>query len=116
MYYLLRKEYNLAVPYLEKGLEYNPNSTQIIGLLADFYSNYLPNTGKYLEYALKGLQLDANSGDSVSISYFHLRLANALIQTGFVDESLKRFCSIRTGICGVRQKRKSARNQTTLIN
>jgi TolB-like protein/AraC-like DNA-binding protein/tetratricopeptide (TPR) repeat protein len=89
MYYLLRKEYNQAVPYLEKGLEYNPNSTQIIGLLADFYANYLPNTGKYLEYALKGLQLDANSGDSVSISYFHLRLANALIQTGFVDESLK---------------------------
>lgn len=89
MFYLLRKEYNQALPYLEKGLEYNPSSTQIIGLLADFYSNNLPNTGKYLEYALKGLQLDANSGDSVSISYFHLRLANALIQTGFVDESLK---------------------------
>lgn len=89
MYYLIRKEYNEALPYLEKGLEYNPNSTQIIGLLADFYASNLPNTGKYLEYALKGLRLDANSGDSVSISYFHLRLGNALIQTGFVDEALE---------------------------
>jgi TolB-like protein/AraC-like DNA-binding protein/Tfp pilus assembly protein PilF len=89
MYYLVRKEYSQALPYLEKGLEYSPNSTQIIGLLADFYDRQLPNTGKYLEYALKGLRLDANSGDSVSISYFHLRLANALIQTGFVDKSLE---------------------------
>ncbi len=89
MYYLIRKEYQEALPYLEKGLEYNPNSTQIIGLLADFYASNLPNTGKYLEYALKGLRLDANSGDSVSISYFHLRLGNALIQTGFVDEALE---------------------------
>jgi len=89
MYYLIRKEYKEALPYLEKGLEYNPNSTQIIGLLADFYASNLPNTGKYLEYALKGLRLDANSGDSVSISYFHLRLGNALIQTGFVDEALE---------------------------
>ena len=89
MYYLLRKEYKEALPYLEKGLEYNPNSNEIIGLLADFYANNLPNTGKYLEYALKGLRLDANSGDSVSISYTHLRLGNALIQTGFVDEALE---------------------------
>ncbi|MCW5910502.1 MAG: helix-turn-helix domain-containing protein [Cyclobacteriaceae bacterium] len=89
MYYLIRKEYKEALPYLERGLEYKPNSTEIIGLLADFYAMSLPNTGKYLEYALKGLRLDASSGDSVSISYFHLRLGNALIQTGFVDEALE---------------------------
>ena len=89
MYYLIRKEYKEALPYLERGLEYNPNSTEIIGMLADFYAMSLPNTGKYLEYALKGLRLNANSGDSVSISYFHLRLGNALIQTGFVDEALE---------------------------
>ena len=47
------------------------------------------NTGKYLEYALRGAQLDAGSGDSVSVSNFYLRLGNALIQTGFIDESLK---------------------------
>lgn len=89
MYYLLRKEYKEALPYLEKGSEYNPNSTLIIGLLADFYYMYLPNTGKYLEYALKGMRLNAGSEDSVSASYFCLRLANALIQTGFTDKSLE---------------------------
>ncbi|WP_194776258.1 helix-turn-helix domain-containing protein [Pararhodonellum marinum] len=89
MYYMHKKEYTEALPYLEKGLEYNPNSTQILGLLADYYNNYMPNTGKYLEYALKGLRLDAGSEDSVSASYFYLRLGNALVQAGFVDKSLE---------------------------
>lgn len=89
MYFLLQKAYSEALPYLEKGLEYNPNSTLALSLLADFYGTQLPNTGNYLEYALKGLRLGAHSGDSVAISYFHLRLANALIQTGFVDKSLE---------------------------
>jgi TolB-like protein/AraC-like DNA-binding protein/tetratricopeptide (TPR) repeat protein len=89
MYYMSRKEYKEALPYLERALEYNPNSAEVLGLLTDFYHMYLPNTNKYLEYALQGLKRNANSGDSVSISYFHLRLGNALIQTGFVDEALK---------------------------
>lgn len=89
MYYLLRKEYAKALPHLEKGLEYNPNSAEFMGLLADFYFMYQPNTGKYLEFALRGLRLDAGSGDSVSVSDFHLRLANALAQTGFIDKSLE---------------------------
>ena len=88
MYYMHRREYMEALPYLEKGLEYNPNSTQILGLLADYYGTYMPNTGKYLEYALKGLRLDSGPGDSVSTSYFYLRLGNALIQAGFVRESI----------------------------
>ncbi|WP_192349508.1 helix-turn-helix domain-containing protein [Algoriphagus sp. Y33] len=87
MYYLLKKEYSQALPFLEKGLEYRPNSSLLIGLLADFYANHLPDTEKYLEYALRGVQLDAGSSDSVAASYFYLRLGNALIQTGFVDES-----------------------------
>jgi TolB-like protein/AraC-like DNA-binding protein/Tfp pilus assembly protein PilF len=89
MYYLTRKEYKEALPYLERAHEYNPNSDKVLGLLTDFYYMYLPNTGKYLEYALKGLKLNANSGDSVAISYFHLRLGNALIQAGFVDQALE---------------------------
>lgn len=88
MYYMLKKEYDQALPFLEKGLEYNPNDTQIIGLLADFYGLYLPNTALYLKYALRGVRLDAVSGDSTALSYFYLRLGNALIQTGFVEESL----------------------------
>lgn len=89
MYYLLRKEYTKALPHLEKGLEYTPNSAQLIGLLADFYAMYQPNTGKYLEYALRGSRLNAGSGDSVSVSNFYLRLGNALAQTGFIDKSLE---------------------------
>lgn len=89
MYYLSRKEYKEALPYLERALEYNPNSVEVLGLLTDFYYMYLPNTGKYLEYALKGVKLNANSGDSVAISHFHLRLGNALIQSGFVDQALE---------------------------
>lgn len=87
MYYLSKKEYLEALPFLEKGLEFRPNSSLIIGLLADFYANYLPDTEKYLEYVLMGLQLDAGASDSVATSYFYLRLGNALIQSGFVEES-----------------------------
>lgn len=88
LHYLLRKEYSQALPYLEKGFEYSPNSTLIIGLLTDFYALYLPNTSKYLEYALMGLRLHSTSPDSVEQSYLHLRLGNALIQNGFIDQSL----------------------------
>lgn len=87
--YISRKEYELAEPYLEKALEYNPNSAQVIGFLTDFYAMYILNTAKYLQYALKGVQLNIEALDSVTASYNYLRLSNALIQNGFVDESLK---------------------------
>ncbi len=32
MFYMHKKEYEQAVPYLEKALEYNPNSTVVIRL------------------------------------------------------------------------------------
>lgn len=89
MDYIYRKEYAQAEPFLEKALEYNPNSASVIGALSDFYTHYIPNTSKYLTYALKGIRLDIAAQDSVTASYTYLRLANALIQTGFVDESLK---------------------------
>jgi len=86
--YMQAREYELAASYLEKALYYNPNSAAVVNMLSDFYTNYVPNTGKYLEYALKGIKLDAASKDSVSASYSYLHLANALIQTGFTDEAL----------------------------
>ncbi|MBS1509048.1 MAG: helix-turn-helix domain-containing protein [Bacteroidetes bacterium] len=87
--FLSKKEYATAVPYLEKALEYNPNSSTVISFLTDFYALYIPDTGKYLQYALRGLQLNAASTDSTTTSYTYLRLGNALVQNGFVDESLK---------------------------
>ncbi|WP_339607689.1 helix-turn-helix domain-containing protein [uncultured Roseivirga sp.] len=88
MYYMHNQEYALVVPYLERALEYNPNSAFVINTLSDFYANVRPNTEKYLEYALKGTQLNEAANDSVMNSYIYLHLSNALIQTGFVDEAL----------------------------
>ena len=89
LYYMYNEEYMQAAPYLEKALEYNPNSAPVINMLSDFYTNYSPNTEKYLEYALKGVQLNVAAYDSATTSYFYLNLSNALIQTGFVEEALK---------------------------
>ncbi|CAM4226006.1 helix-turn-helix domain-containing protein [Zobellia nedashkovskayae] len=87
-YYIRTKEYQLALPHLEKALEYNPNSSLAVQILALFYSSMIPDTNKYLEYALKGVQLNVAS-DSVTQSYTYLQLSNALVSSGFVDEALK---------------------------
>ncbi len=89
LYYMNNKEYQLALPHLEKALEYNPNSSAVIQMLADFYANYVPNTAKYLEFALKGIQLNIAAGDSITRSYTYLHLSNALVQTGFIDEAIQ---------------------------
>jgi len=87
LYYMHIKEYRLAVPHLEKALEYNPNSSSVVNMLSNLYANYLPNTAKYLTYALKGIQLDIAANDSVTKSYIYLNLSNALIQNGFIKEA-----------------------------
>ena len=89
LFYLHSGEAELAVPYLEKALEYNPNSALVINILSDFYTNTSPNTEKYLEYALKGVQLDIASHDSVLASFIYLHLSNAFVQSGFVAEAEK---------------------------
>ncbi|MEO0341286.1 MAG: helix-turn-helix domain-containing protein, partial [Bacteroidota bacterium] len=88
LYYMHAKEYRLALPHLEKALEYNPNSSAAIQVLSDFYARVIPNTAKYLEYALRGIQLDIAANDSIQRSYIYLQMSNALIQNGFVDESM----------------------------
>lgn len=87
LYYMQVKEYRLAVPYLEKALEYNPNSSSVVQMLSTLYASEIPNTTKYLTYALKGIQLDIAAYDSITKSYIYLNLSNALIQNGFVDEA-----------------------------
>ncbi len=88
-YYIHTEEYRLALPHLEKALEYNPNSSVVIQTLSDYYARIIPNTSKYLEYALKGLQINSSANDSTSQSYLYLHLSNAFIQSGFVDEAIK---------------------------
>ncbi|MFK7812101.1 MAG: helix-turn-helix domain-containing protein [Maribacter sp.] len=87
-YYIHTKEYQLALPHLDKALEYNPNSSLAVQMLAEFYSHMVPNTNKYLEYALKGVQLNVAS-DSITQSYTYLQLSNALVTAGFADEALE---------------------------
>lgn len=88
LYYMYNEEYRLALPHLEKALEYNPNSSAVVKVLALLYANNIPNTAKHLKYALMGVQLDIAANDSIAKSYTYLNLSNALIQTGFVQEAL----------------------------
>ena len=89
LFYINNKEYAEAPAYLEKALEYNPNSAMIINMLSYFYSAIMPNTGKFIEYALKGVKLDIAANDSATASYIYLNLSHALIQSGFVDEAIR---------------------------
>ena len=88
-FYMITREYKLAVPYLEKALEYNPNYDLVFVFLLDLYANHLPDTEKYLEYALRGLKIDISEYDSSIASFNYLHIANAFIQAGFVDEAEK---------------------------
>lgn len=89
LYYINSNEFRLAIPHLEKALEYNPNSFSVVQILADIYSGAIPDTGKYLQYALKGLQLNIEANDSINKSYMYLALSNAFVQNGFTDEAQK---------------------------
>ncbi|MFK8162178.1 MAG: helix-turn-helix domain-containing protein [Lewinella sp.] len=87
-YYVQTNEYQLALPHYKKALEYNPNSPLAVQMLADFYFRLMPNTDKYLEYALEGVQLNIAS-DSITQSYVYLQLSSALVSSGFIDEALE---------------------------
>ncbi|MCY1722898.1 helix-turn-helix domain-containing protein [Prolixibacteraceae bacterium Z1-6] len=90
LFYMEHYEYELAVPYFEKALEVSPNNDLVLIFLVDLYVNHLPNSEKYLEYALKGLEVDIVAAyDSATASYSFLHISNAFIQSGFVDEAEK---------------------------
>ena len=89
LYYMNLEEYEMSVPYLEKALEYNPNEAFVINTLSDFYARIMPDTEKYLEYALQGIQLNITANDSITTSFIYLHLSNALVQTAFVPEAEK---------------------------
>ena len=89
LFYMSNEEYKLAVSYLEKALEYNPNSDLVFIFLVDLYVHHLPDTEKYLEYALKGIKIDIAAYDSITASFIYLHISNAFIQSGFINEALK---------------------------
>lgn len=83
-----RKEYEKAVAALEQGLEYDPHSGIVLHFLVEFYSVHVPNSSRYLEYALRKVKLDIPSRDSATTGYNYLHFANALMQSGFKDPAL----------------------------
>lgn len=87
LYYINSNEFKLAIPYLEKALEYNPNASSVVLILSDLYARVLPDTNKYLTYALKGMKLNIEANDSVAKSYVYLNLSNALVQNGFAEKA-----------------------------
>ena len=89
LYYISHYEPEQAVPYLNKALEINPNYDLVYVFLVDLYSRHIPNTEKYLEYALRGLRVDPTSYDSISNSFNYLHISNAFIQARFVDQAEK---------------------------
>ncbi|WP_435133025.1 helix-turn-helix domain-containing protein [Formosa sp. A9] len=89
VYYIGIREFRLAIPHLEKALEYNPNASIAVLILSDLYARAVPNTSKYLSYALKGMQLEVNANDSIAQSYVYLHLSNSLVQTGFAKEAVQ---------------------------
>jgi class 3 adenylate cyclase/TolB-like protein len=89
LFYYYNGEYISALPHLEKALQYNPNSAWAINMLADFYTKYVPDTKKYLEYALKGILIDIAANDSTSASYLYMHVSNAFIQSGFIIDAEK---------------------------
>ncbi len=88
LYFMHNKAYEMAIENFEKVLQYNPNSGWVNNMLSDIYSNLLPDTKKYLKHALKFNKLNIGTQDSVTASYLYLHLSNALIQSGFLDESI----------------------------
>lgn len=86
--YAHKKEYKQAVLYLEKALEYNQHSSLVFHFLNEFYSLYVPDNKKYLEYALRGMKEDRLTLDSVSLGFKYFNLSNALIRAGFIDEGV----------------------------
>ena len=90
LFYMAHNEYELAVPYFEKALELSPNNDLVLIFMVDLYVHHLPNTAKYLEYALKGLEIDLVAAyDSATASYSYLHISNAFIQSGFINEAEK---------------------------
>lgn len=83
-----RHEYELSIPYFEKALEHDPRSGLVLHFLTEFYNIHVPNPAKYLEYAIRKVQVD-HAIDSATRSFNYFHVSNALAQNGFLEEALR---------------------------
>ncbi|WP_370086376.1 helix-turn-helix domain-containing protein [Ekhidna sp.] len=89
LYHTQNEQYDLAIEFLDKVLMLNPNSGWVHNFLSEIYRTNIPNTEKYLRHAIRGIQNAVSDQDSVEASFTYLHLANALAQSGFINESVK---------------------------
>lgn len=88
--YISKGENKQAIPFLEKAIEYNPNSALSYRLLANLYNLIREaNTEKYLEYKLKAIKLNSSGSDSLTESEDYRLAARALRVAGFYNEAEK---------------------------
>ena len=87
LYFMQMEDYEHAISSLEKVLLYYPNTAWVHNFLSNIYAYISPNTEKYLEHALQGIQSGVAGIDSATASYTYLHLSNALVQSGFIDEA-----------------------------
>lgn len=90
--YINKMEYEMAIPYLERALKYNPNSIEAIRQLRDIYEwPHFPDREKFLEYALKAIRMDIPSIDydkTTNLSDDYYRLGIAFRASGFFEEAI----------------------------
>lgn len=81
-----RHRYDLATPYLERALEYAPRSGLVLHFLCEFYSMYVPDPKKYLEYSIRKAETDRGA-DSTTRAFNYFHMAYASLQNGFYKRS-----------------------------
>ncbi|HKI89208.1 MAG TPA: helix-turn-helix domain-containing protein [Draconibacterium sp.] len=82
------KDYETAVIYLEKALEYNPNFADAYLELSAINTRQDISGPKIVEYVLKALRFATNENDSLNMARLHIQAAHALRQAGLYDEAL----------------------------
>ena len=85
-----RRERQTAIRYLEKALEYNPNSHLATKVISTIYIWGFPDMEKSLEYSLRLIKLSNNIVDSVTYDDY-VTLGYSFRESGFLEEAEKCF-------------------------
>ena len=86
--YINKGENKFAIPYLEKAVQYNPNSVAAYRILANIYNLVREaNTEKYLEYKLMAVKINSLDENIIQKSEDYRLAARALRVAGFYKEA-----------------------------
>ena len=81
-------QYQTAIKYFVKALEYNPNFALAYYDLASLYRYMDVSSPKRVEYVLKGLYYATLENDSLKLDNFHSWAARSLREAGLYEEAL----------------------------